>query len=131
MSSANQLKSAESLPVLPTESFEPTFHRTFALKQIFVGPNGLRAGWRVLMFLALCAVLFGGFVLIRAGGLQGFQEQYRNQSHITITPLVMGGSEAITLLFLCIAALVVGKLEHRKFSEYGCRCAWRCERTSG
>jgi len=31
----------------------------------------------------------------------------------------MGGSEAITLLFLCIAALVMGKLEHRKFREYG------------
>ena len=73
---------------------------------------------RVLMFIALFAVLFGSFVLIRAGGLQGFREQYRNQSHITITPLVMGGSEEITLLFLSVAALVMGKLEHRKFG--GC-----------
>ena len=47
--------------------------------------------------------------------LQGFREQYRNQSHITISPLVMGGSEEITLLFLSVAALVMGKLEHRKF----------------
>ena len=31
----------------------------------------------------------------------------------------MGESEAITLLFLCGAALIMGKLEHRKFSEYG------------
>jgi membrane protease YdiL (CAAX protease family) len=31
----------------------------------------------------------------------------------------MGGSEAITLLFLCAAALIMAKLEHRKFSEYG------------
>jgi hypothetical protein len=54
------------------------------------------------MFIALFAVLFGSFVLIRAGGLQGFREQYRNQSHITITPLVMGGSEEITLLFLYV-----------------------------
>ena len=70
------------------------------------------------MFIALFAFLFGSFVLIRAGGLQGFREQYRNQSHITITRRVMGGSEEITLLFLSVAALVMGKLEHRKFG--GC-----------
>jgi len=119
MSSANQLNSAERLPVLPAESTEPSPHRTSAWKPIFLGPNGLRAGWRVLMFIALFAVLFGGFALIRAGGPQAFREQYRNQGHITVTPLLMGGSEAITMLFLCVAALIMGKIEHRKFSEYG------------
>jgi membrane protease YdiL (CAAX protease family) len=119
MTVANRLKAADNLPILSKEAFQPSSRLTFGLKSIFVGPNGLRAGWRVLMFIALFAVLFGSFVLIRAGGPQGFREQYKNQSHITITPLLMGGSEAITLLFLCIAALVMGKIEHRKFSEYG------------
>ena len=119
MTIANRLKAAENLPVLSTESFQPSSHPTFGLKRIFVGPSGLRTGWRVLMFIALFGVLLGGFVLIRAGGPEGLREQYRNQSHITITPLLMGGSEAFTLLFLCIAALVMGKIEHRKFSEYG------------
>jgi membrane protease YdiL (CAAX protease family) len=119
MTFANRLKTAENLPVLSTEPFPLSSPLPLALKPIFVGPNGLRAGWRLLMFLALLAVLFGGFVLIRAGGPQGFLEKYKSQSHITITPLVVGGSEAITLLFLCAAALIMGKLEHRKFSEYG------------
>jgi uncharacterized protein len=119
MTIANQLKSAENLPVLSTEAFPPSPRLTSGLTPIFVGPHGLRAGSRLLMFLALFAVLFGGFVLIRAGGSQGFREKYRNQSHITITPLVMGESEAITLLFLGGATLIMGKLEHRKFSEYG------------
>src|ERR1700689_517973 len=119
MAFANRLKTAENLPVLSTEAFQSSSPLTLALKPIFVGPHGVRAGWRLLMFLALFAILFGGFVLIRAGGPQGFLEKYRNQSHITITPLVMGGSEAITLLFLCAAALIMGKLEHRSFSEYG------------
>lgn len=121
MAFANPVKSAENLPVVSTESFQPSSHRSFGFKQIFVGPNGVRAGWRVLMFIALFAVLLGGFVLIRAGGPEAFREQYKNQSQsqITITPLLMGGSEAITLLFLCIAALAMGKLEHRKFGEYG------------
>ena len=119
MTFANQLKSAENLPVLSTETSSPSPRLASGLKPIFVGPHGLRAGWRLLMFLALFAVLFGGFVLIRAGGPQGFLEKYRNQNHITITPLVMGGSEAITLLFLCAAALIMAKFEHRKFSKYG------------
>jgi membrane protease YdiL (CAAX protease family) len=119
MAFANRFKTADNLPVLSTEGFQPSSRLIPGLKPIFVGPNGLRAGWRLLMFLALFSVLFGSFVLIRAGGPQGFLEKYRNQSHITITPLVMGGSEAITLLFLCGAALIMGKLEHRKFSEYG------------
>jgi hypothetical protein len=60
------------------------------------------------MFLVLFSVLFGSFVLIRGGGPQGFLEKYTNQSHITITPLVMGESEAIPLLFLCASALIMG-----------------------
>ena len=119
MNFANRLKATENLPVLSIETFQPSSLLTFGLKPVFIGPNGLRAGWRLLMFLALFAVLFGGFVLIRAGGPQGFLEKYRNQNHITITPLVMGGSEAITLLFLCAAALIMAKFEHRKFSKYG------------
>ena len=121
MISTNPVKAAENLPVLSTESFQPIPQPTFGLKQVFVGPNGLRAGWRVLMFIVLFAVLLGGFVLIRAGGPEAFREQYKNQnqSQITITPLLMGGSEALTLLFLCIAALAMGRIEHRKFAEYG------------
>jgi membrane protease YdiL (CAAX protease family) len=121
MTFANPVKAAENLPALSTESFQPSSHPTFGLRSIVVGPNGLRAGWRVLMFITLFAVLLGGFVLIRAGGPEAFREQYRNQnqSQITITPLLMGGSEAITLLVLCVAALVMGKIEHRKFGEYG------------
>jgi hypothetical protein len=84
MTFANRLKAAENLPVLSNESFQPSSHPTFGLKQIFVGPNGVRAGWRVLMFIALLAVLFGGFVLMRAGGPGAFREQYRNQSQTTI-----------------------------------------------
>jgi uncharacterized protein len=118
---ANPMKSAESLRVVSTESFQRSSLPSFGLKRILVGPNGLRAGWRVFMFIVLCAVLFGSFVLIRAGGPKAFLEQYKNQnqSQITITPLLMGASEAITLLVLCVAALVMGKIEHRKFGEYG------------
>src|ERR1700733_12953346 len=109
MTFANPAKTAENLPVLSTESFQPSLHRSSGFKQIFVGPNGVRAGCRVLMFIALSAVLMGAFALIRAGGPAALREGYKTQSQVTITPLLMGGSEALTFLFLGIAALVMGK----------------------
>ena len=79
------------------------------LKTIFLGREGLRAGWRLLMFLAISIVLLAAFVLIRAGGVQGFLAQQRSASQVTVTPLLMGGSEAIAFLIICFAALAMAK----------------------
>jgi membrane protease YdiL (CAAX protease family) len=89
------------------------------LKPIFVGPNGLRAGWRLLIFLPLVVVLLGGFILVRSGGPQGFREAQRHAGQITVTPFLMGGSEGAVFLLVCVATLIMGKIEHRNFSEYG------------
>jgi membrane protease YdiL (CAAX protease family) len=94
-------------------------HPTSALKQAFIGPNGLRAGWRLLIFVVLVVALLGAFVLIRNGGLQGVREAERRATQIAPTPLLVGGSEAIVFLCVCLATLIMGKLEHRQFSEYG------------
>ena len=53
-------------------------------------------------------------------GLKPFASSTKTRIRvITITPLLMAGSEALTFLFLGIAALAMGKIEHRKFGEYG------------
>ena len=41
---------------------------------------------------------------------------------VTVTPSMMGASEAIMLALLCLATLVMGRVENRKFSEYGLPC---------
>ena len=112
MTFPNQFKSAADASLLPTEP-------TFGLRPIFVGPNGLRAGWRLLIFVVLVVVLLGGFVLIRNGGLQGTREAQKHAAEITVTPLLMIKSEAIAFLLVCVATLIMGKIEHRKFREYG------------
>lgn len=119
MSLLHHLNAAEDADVVSNQSICSDSSRLFGVRSVFAGPHGLRSGWRLLMFFVLFGTLFGGFVIIRAGGPQGFREQYRNQSHMTITPFIMIGSEAITLLFLCISALAMAKLEHRKLSDYG------------
>jgi hypothetical protein len=82
-------------------------------------PSGLRAGWRLLILLVLFGVLFGGFVLIWHGGVQGLREAQRKLGQTTVTPLLLGGSEAIAFVILCVTTLIIAKIEDRKFSEYG------------
>ena len=119
MTFPNQLKFAADAPLPPPEPSQASSHPTSGLKSIFVGPNGLRAGWRLLIFVALIAVLLAGFVLVRHGGFQGVRDAHKNPGPITATPLLIGGSEAIAFLAVCIATLMMGKFERRKFSEYG------------
>ena len=92
-------------------------------KSLFIGPNGLRAGWRLLIFAILVVVLVGSFLIIRNGGVQGFREAQRREGEITVTPLLMGTSTGITFALLCVATLIMGRIEGRKFGEYG--LSWR------
>ena len=89
------------------------------MRSLFVGPRGLRAGWRLLIFIGLLLVLFGGTALVRNDGLQGTRDAQKHLSSFTMTPLLIGVSEAMAFAILCLATLVMTRLEHRKFSEYG------------
>jgi uncharacterized protein len=103
---------AEETPILPTKPLRARFHLTSGLKPIFTGPSGLRAGWRLLIFLALLGVPAAGLLAI-AHARGGRPEQ------VTVTPFLMGANEGLVLLILCLVTWVMGRIEHRKFSEYG------------
>jgi len=106
-------------PLASLQTFGTPSHSRFRLKPIFVGPNGLRAGWRLLIFVVLVVAFVGSWLLIRNGGVQGFQEARRHAAEIVHTPLRVGGSEAMAFLLLCVATLIMGRIEQRKFQEYG------------
>src|SRR5579863_6343001 len=101
------------------ETFKPVPHPASGLKAVFVGPNGLRAGWRLLIFSALVFVFLGSFLLVRNGGVQGFRQAQAHAGEIIVTPSLMLISEGIAFSLICIAALIMGKIERRRFSEYG------------
>ena len=119
MALANRLKTADNLPVLSTEAVQPSSRPTFGLKPLFVRRGGLRAGWRLLIFVILVIVLVGGFLLVRNGGVQGFRDAQKHAGEIIVTPLLMIESEGPVFLLLCVAAFTMGKIEHRQFSDYG------------
>lgn len=117
MTDPNQLPDETSLS--PTNPSQNRPRHTSGLKAIFIGPDGLRAGWRMLLFLVHYGVLFGAFVLIRHGGPQGVVEAQRRMAHMPITPRLLGVSEAVAFACLCFATWIMGRLERRPFSAYG------------
>lgn len=103
-------------PSTPTTSFSPApppapeSHYT-----IFRGPKGIRAGWRVFMFLSiLAAFLFTLRTLVRLishGVHVGTMAQ--------LTPLQLSISEGSIFLLTVIASLIMARIEHRKWGQYG------------
>src|SRR5579871_1404228 len=90
-----------------------------AFKNVFIGPNGIRAGWRLLIFVALivieAAVLATAVRLAfpHAAGPRGFQRPR------ILEPRTAGGFEGIVFALVVIAAFVMSKIERRPFSAYG------------
>jgi membrane protease YdiL (CAAX protease family) len=111
MAFANRLKASEDAPLLSTEPIQPSARPTSGLKSTFAGPNGLRAGWRLLIFLALLGV--PAAVLVAVARASGGSQQ------TTITPFLLVVNDAVVLLALCVVTWVMAKIEHRKLSEYG------------
>lgn len=96
-------------PIPPTQSSAPITHT------IFRTPNGIRAGWRALIFLAIVAGLFAIFFVML--GLIARGKVGLNLSQLT--PLGLGLTEGVLLAFASIAALIMTRIEHRNWGVYG------------
>jgi uncharacterized protein len=84
------------------------------LEKVFLGPSGLRAGWRLLVFVTLAAL-----VLLIAGTLLGliYHPAVRPSAGLTEAVVLVG--EVPMLLSIFAAAFIMGKIERRSFSAYG------------
>jgi uncharacterized protein len=83
---------------------------------IFRGPNGLRAGWRVLIFVAIAFAL----VVVSSAGLRLFVPGARTGVQVSATtPLALVLIEGPLLFFSVIPALFMAWIERRKFGTYG------------
>src|SRR5215472_12565123 len=112
MAFENRLRAAEDKPSSSTGPILPSSHPSSPLKSIFAGRNGLRAGWRLLIFLALLDVAAAVLLVIaRASG--GGAKQ------ITNTPFLVAVNEAVMLLIFCVVTWVMARIEHRIWCEYG------------
>lgn len=79
---------------------------------VFIGPDGLRAGWRLLIFLAVAALLYTPAVLFLQGRLQRMLG-----NEFTARNLIIG--DTLNFAFLMIATAVMSRIEHRGLTQYG------------
>lgn len=88
---------------------------------IFRGPLGIRAGWRALLFLVLVAavglviaVVIGVTIALihRAGAKPTF-------NFSALSPSALSLQEGFMLTCTVVAALIMARIERRKFEQYG------------
>jgi membrane protease YdiL (CAAX protease family) len=83
---------------------------------ILKGPNGLRAGWRLLIFVAILVPLGYGTSLSVDALIRRWHADFS-------TPLGAVLSLDLLLVPLLIATRIMGRIEHRTFADYG--LPWR------
>jgi uncharacterized protein len=86
-------------------------------RDIFAGPNGLRAGWRLLLFLGIVCLLF--FVLGLVLHFANVAGGNRTMSLSMLTPVGLGVSEGTIFFVVGVATLIMARIEHRRFPDYG------------
>src|SRR5246127_2246211 len=90
------------------------------LHKVFFGPNGLRAGWRLAIYLAF---VFGLQYLILRRGLRlipGVAEIMKQaQSSGVLTPRFELIFESTAILIVFLAAGIMSRIEKRSFGLYG------------
>ncbi|HEY4710442.1 MAG TPA: CPBP family intramembrane glutamic endopeptidase [Candidatus Acidoferrales bacterium] len=89
------------------------------MRSVFFGPNGARAGWRMVIFFAF---VLPGIFLIQSGAklIPSLKAAAKNNlsggARVPLGDIVLQGS---ALLAILVAAWFMSKIEHRPFSVYG------------
>ena len=111
----------ENAPLTPPPPPQDLPGAESVVKYVFIGPNGIRAGWRLAIFLivfvALVATLQVALMHIPAAARHMHQPE-KGQ------PIVMtaGGqiiSEGLQVLILFVAVWVMSLIEKKSFGDYG------------
>lgn len=99
-------------PIGPSQSapFEP--------KMIFVGPQGIRAGWRLAIYIALVVAL--GFVVVLAlRPLNPFLKSLTSINAGELSALGLTISEVALFLIVMVPAWIMSRIERQPIREYG------------
>ncbi len=89
----------------------------FADKGLLIGPEGLRAGWSLLLFCLLIALLYGPaieLILLMERAVRA--NTFAAMGRPVVAVLIEDG---VLLLMLVICSLVMSRIEGRPMAEYG------------
>src|SRR5580704_9999612 len=118
--------------ILPTAESASAAPEPSGLHKAFFGPDGLRAGWRLAIYLA---VVFGLQYLIIQRGLRlipGVAEIMKQaQSSGVLTPRFELIFESTAILIVFLAAGIMSRIEKRSLGVYGLAVEGRSGNYSG
>ena len=99
----------------PTPPVEP------ARNDVLYGPNGLRAGWRALLFMLIvvCIVVLINVIGHYVARKYGHGPVNPAQITTTLIPELVAIGELTSLAVILVAALIMGRIERRKLAHYG------------
>lgn len=83
------------------------------VSKAFIGPNGIRAGWRLAIFLAIVVALITGFTLVLLAFHHG------KASEAELVPSTLFVNEALPFFMVVFASWVMSRMEHRRIADYG------------
>jgi membrane protease YdiL (CAAX protease family) len=78
---------------------------------MFAGPQGVRAGWRLLVFLVLVTMLSGAAFLLQKAIVHGASTDFSAKN------VIIG--ETFTFGIVLIATAIMGRFERRSLADYG------------
>ena len=105
-------------PTVPASTAPGVAAPPSALHKIFIGPNGIRAGWRLVIFLAIFSA-FAGTANFAVRHIPALRDAVQQINKGVFSPGVMLANEGVTVLFLVVAAGIMTKIEKRTFADYG------------
>src|SRR5580693_4453640 len=99
------------------EEFHPAAAPRSGIENIFMGPHGIRAGWRLLLFLflMLACLKAEGFTLKHIPGVDAW---FKAQEPNVFTPAVAIFSESILLFALVVTTALMALIEKRSYADY-------------
>jgi membrane protease YdiL (CAAX protease family) len=83
--------------------------------EIFLGPNGIRAGWRLLIFLIIVACL----EVLLSVVVMAVTHRRVTPPEGELTPQMELFGEGILFLSVLLAAWIMSKMERRRIADYG------------
>ena len=102
------------------ETFAPTPKHTSAINQVFYNDRGLRAGWRLLIFVAIVRTIVWGIVsAIKIFGLRGGASKQVPENLQYFLPLGQGAIDLGLFLIFLLASWVMSRIERRRLGVYG------------
>ena len=110
--------SSISDPNLPQGEPASKPEKSAALGTVFMGPNGLRAGWRLSIYVVLVAAI--GFIVVTAVRFIGKHfGSGQPPAPGVLAPIDLITSELIVAFIVIIAAVIMSRIEKRPFGAYG------------